>query len=121
MLQEVERGRYKIRVGQIWHVPRLRGSTVLELDLDNTQGISRSAIRRRLSKAGMSVLRIRTKRSPSGRGYHVLVYVRGTFTPLARIALQAILESDPDREAQNFRRAMLADPKWQGKWQALYE
>jgi hypothetical protein len=99
----------------------LRGTTLLELDLDGCTGFSRKSIKRRLSKAGVPMLRIQARPSPGQKGFHVAVEIRGRFNPAAQIALQAILESDPDREAQNFRRALLADPKWKENWQVLYE
>lgn len=121
LLQEVKRGRYKIRVGQVWTMPKLRGRSPLLLDYDGVKRISIGNIRKRLGQCGLSALRVQYTRSPSGTGIHCLVWVKGNFSPLARIALQAILESDPAREAQNFKRALQRDYRWKEHWQVLFK
>lgn len=120
LLQEVRNGRYKIRVGQIWKVPSVRGRTALMLDYDNCNRIRVRNIRKRLRQCALQPLRIQCRRSPSKTGFHVLVWIKGVFSPMARIAVQAILESDPAREAQNFRRARMRDYRWKENWQALF-
>jgi hypothetical protein len=46
------------------------------------------------------------ERSPSGRGFHVVVVLPVDHGELAIIGLQAIMGSDPWREAHNMRRAL---------------
>lgn len=120
LLEEVRNGRYKIRVGQVWAVPRLRGTSVVLLDFDNIRGVNARLLRKRIGQCGLQPVRIQTRRSPSKKGLHVRVWIKGRLSPVAIVAVQAICESDPAREAQNFRRAMMADPKWKRNWNVLY-
>lgn len=121
LLEEVSNGRFKIRIGQVWQMPRLRGRTILLLDHDNVRRISVRNIRTRLGQCAVRVLRIQCRRSPSGTGYHVLVWIAGVFSNMARIAMQSILESDAAREAQNFKRLMQRDYRWKDEWQVLFK
>lgn len=121
LLEEVSRGRYKIRVGQLWQMPRLRGTSTLLLDYDNCKRINVRNIRRRLGQCQVFALRIRSCTSPGGAGIHVVVRIKGAYSPMALVALQAICESDPSREAQNFKRAFLAEKKWGKHWNVLFK
>lgn len=122
LLEKVANGQFKIRVGQVWKMPKMRGKTYLLLDLDNVRKPPKwRAVRKRLCKCGVRPLRIRFRRSPSGTGFHGIVLVAGTYSRIERIALQAILESDAEREAQNFRRAKLALPEWGENWNVLFK
>ena len=123
LLEKVSDGKFKIRIGQIWKVPEVpRGETILLLDLDNCRKRpKRGNIRKRLNKCGVSALRILIRRSPSRTGYHGCIIVAGKYDKFQRIALQAICESDYEREAQNFRRAQLARPEGGDNWNVLYK
>jgi hypothetical protein len=121
LLERVKNGKYKIRIGQIWEMPKMRGATNILLDLDNCRRFFRKEIIRRLSRCGVQVLRIRSKKSPGGNGMHVFIIIKGTFGRYERIALQSICGSDLEREAQNFRRARLAVPQWKDNWNVLYK
>lgn len=122
LLEQVANGKFKIRVGQVWKMPKVRGKSYLLIDLDNCDRRPLyENIRKRLRKCGVRPLRIRFRPSPSGTGFHGVVLIAGTFTRFERIALQAILESDADREAQNFRRAKLALPEWGENWNVLFK
>lgn len=121
LVERAQDGRLRIRVGQIWKMEERKGKTILQCDYDNCKKIDRKTIRRRLEKAGVTCLAIRSRQSPSGTGVHALVSVSGVLNRFQRIALQAILESDPEREAQNYRRARQAGPKWKDNWQVLFK
>lgn len=78
----------------------------LKLDVDRKRRPSRVRLRRLLVRAGYKVLSLGIRQSPSGRGWHVRIRVSPhPRTPLEVIALQAILGSDPKREAMNLVRA----------------
>lgn len=122
LLERVANGQFKIRIGQVWQMPKLpHGTSALLIDLDNmSKRPSLKSIRARVRKCGLQPLRIRFRRSPSGTGFHGVVLVAGALTRIEHVALQSILESDPDREAQNFRRAKLALKEWRGNWNVLF-
>lgn len=122
LLRRAANGKLKIRVGQVWSIPKRRGQTPLLLDLDGAKSINRRAVRKRLFKAGVRPISILSRISPGGNGVHAVIYVEGTFSRIERIALQSILESDPEREAQNFRRAKQAGKKlWEDNWNVLFK
>ena len=121
LFQRAKSGKFYFRIGQVWKMPKLHGSTALLIDLDNCKKLSHIGLRKRLSQCGVSVLQIIRRVSPSGRGLHVIVYIQGRFNRYQRVALQAICESDPAREAANFRRAKLALPEWKENWNVLFK
>ena len=121
LLEMAKDGKLKIRVGQIWKVPERKGETCLQVDLDNCKAYSRGTIYARLRKAGVQPLRICSRISPGGQGLHLLIWIKGTFGRYQRVCLQLLCESDPEREAQNFRRAGLAGKNWQENWQVLFK
>lgn len=58
------------------------------------------------------------------RGWHVVVGVRRTIDPARIVAAQAILGSDPNREAFNLMRVgqLKSQPKfWRERFNVLYE
>lgn len=83
-------------------------------------------IDRRLARAGYQRAWITRTRSPSGKGWHVVLAVSPQPTdPREVVALQAVLGSDPAREACNLFRAkqILAnpDPVLVCGWNVLYQ
>lgn len=66
---------------------------------------------------GARPVRIRLDRTV--RGYHLVIHWDRAWTPFETVALQAILGSDPMREALNFARA-LARPDPGEFWNILY-
>lgn len=57
------------------------------------------------------------------RGWHVVVRCSGRLSPVGTVAVQAILGSDPLREAHNLMRArkLGSVPKfWRKRWNVLY-
>lgn len=80
-----------------------------------------------LARAGYRVQSLSERRSPGGQGWHVEV----ALTPAPRtcvevVALQAVLGSDPAREACNVTRARMVDTKqvsrfWARRWNVLYQ
>jgi len=121
LIQRIRNGTFKIRIGQVWKVSKLRGTTTILCDYDNCKAIDIGNIARRLHTAGVSIVRIISHRSPSESGWHLVIFVRGHFNRWQRICLQAICESDPEREAKNFRRATLKHPLWRDDWQVLFK
>ena len=105
----------------MWKVPERKGQTILLCDYDNCKAIDRITLFNRLRKAGVCPLRLHKRVSPGGKGLHVAIWVEGRFSRYQQVALQAILESDPEREAQNFRRAGLAGPRWKENWNVFFK
>lgn len=115
-------GKFYLRVGQVWNLPTLSKSrSSLLIDLDNCKKVRWWNICRRLSQCGVHVLQIVITTSPGGKGFHVAIVVTGKFSRFQRIALQSICESDPQREANNFRRARLAKKEWKENWNVLFQ
>lgn len=59
----------------------------------------------------------------TAHGWHLLVRIGGTMQPAAIVAAQAILGSDPHREAFNLMRvrALRRVPRyWRTRWNVLY-
>jgi hypothetical protein len=121
VLRKARSGKLFVRVGEILRVPQVSGQTVLLLDYDTERKPRIRGIKQRLSVAHVQYLRSECHRSPSGHGWHCLVYVRGRWSRFQRIALQAMLESDPDREAQNFYRAQIfTEKEWTERGNVLF-
>lgn len=78
----------------------------------------------KLKRAGFKSWKFSWKRSPSGQGWHCIVVLEPEpETPMEVVALQAILGSDPFREASNVLRARQlpkVPPFWRGRWNVLY-
>lgn len=102
-------------------------SGLIKLDIDRGRRMpSDRKIDRRLARAGYQRVWITRKRSPSGKGWHVVLAVSPQPTdPREVVALQAVLGSDPAREACNLFRAkqILAnpDPVLVDAWNVLYQ
>lgn len=120
LLERYAHGNYKLRIGQLWRLPKVRGQTLILLDLDDCKRANWREIFARCSRCGLPIVRVESRVSPSGKGLHIAIHVRGSLSRFERIALQAILESDPIREANNFRRAKIAHRKWDENWNVLY-
>jgi hypothetical protein len=99
------------------HVANVR---VLRLDWDaGVAPLTLSEIVARLRRAGYRPLALGQCPSPGRKGTHAWVVIQpGCRTPAQVVALQAILGSDPYREASNlFRAGKLAKvPAEQRKW-----
>lgn len=121
LLGRTAKGKLYYRVGEILRVPKVQGKTILLCDYDGCQRPSTKRIRQRLAGCGVHLLRSRIFRSPSRKGWHAVLLIRGEYQKFAVIALQSILESDPEREAQNFFRAQVLDEKtWRTKGNVLF-
>ena len=121
LLRAARDGRLSVRVGQILRVSPMRGTTILLLDYDSSNKPKIGAIRKRLSAAGVQLVRARLRRSPGGRGWHGILHVRGHWGAMETIALQAICESDPTREAANFYRAQIfGEKEWRARGNVLF-
>lgn len=98
----------------------------LKIDVDGGRPLRLAVLVQRLARARRSMLRMAQRRSPSGKGWHLWVWVR----PAPRsaqevVALQLLCGSDPEREAYNLNRASLVDrgrvPRyWWRRWNVLY-
>lgn len=110
-LKRARDGRLYYRVGTILPVRKVQGQSILLLDYDTPRRPSEKGIRNRLSLANVSHVQTLLRRSPSGKGWHGIVYVRGRWDRYQRIALQSILESDPEHCALAFSRAQIYSEK----------
>lgn len=80
---------------------------LLKLDHDNynSRRPSLTELVRRAERAGLVIVRLWQRRSPSGKGWHRMVQVSPPPEDAARcVALQLLFGSDPLREAYNYRR-----------------
>lgn len=79
---------------------------------------------RLLKRAGYGVERTEWYRSPSGKGWHLVVDTDPLpGSEMEVVALQAVLGSDPLREACNVMRARnvgRVGPFWRTRWNVLY-
>jgi hypothetical protein len=100
---------------------------ILKLDVD--EGMERPKLRpmvHKLWRAGFKVLWMSENQSPGGKGLHIQIRISPKpETPETVTALQAILGSDPMREACNLYRARQISkgkvPSWmQDRWNVLY-
>ena len=77
----------------------------IKLDIDGPAP-SVNELVRLLIRAGYKPFAMWYGRSPSGKGWHVVIHVRPRPTsPHEVVALQAILGGDPNREAMQMERA----------------
>lgn len=81
-------------------------------------------MRARLETAGYKAEWWTEQKSPSGKGLHIIITLdRPTSSPTETVALQAILGSDPMREAYNLTRVrnLSSVPEWwRSRWNVLY-
>lgn len=92
---------------------------ILKLDVDRMRKPSASKFAHLLSRAGHSLLSVAYRRSPGGKGWHVWLEVEPRPRSMVEvIALQAILGSDPMREAVTLMRArgLRRTPRWAWEW-----
>ncbi len=103
----------------------LEGHAVLKIDYDRPEDVVPvDEIEARLARAGYRPVRLERRISPSERGQHLVI----TIAPAPRsnyavVALQAILGSDPYREACNVQRVRglpQASKFWRARWNVLY-
>ncbi len=102
-----------------------REHAIIKLDID--KGMDRPELRSvcyRLWRAGYKVIAMSEKVSPGGHGWHITLELRPRpKSPLEVVAIQAILGSDPMREACNLSRANVWDdcpPFMRDRWNVLY-
>lgn len=98
----------------------------LKIDVDHSRPLSVDEMISRLWKANRELLLVMQRRSPSGKGWHVLAWVYPEPVGAAEtVALQLLMGSDPQREAYNLNRAVavdagLASEFWEERWNVLY-
>lgn len=100
---------------------------MLRIDYDSPDDVpSKLVIKRRLGRAGYQLKKMTRTMSPSGRGVHLRITLdRAPMSPFEVVALQAILGSDPVREAYNLVRVRAMMKKglpafWCDRWNVLY-
>ena len=99
---------------------------MIQLDIDAGVSVPRlSRLTRLTRRAGYRVTALSQTRSPSGKGWHLVLTVQPRPSPLATVALQAILGSDKGREACNLyrvNRVMTGQVSawWARRWNVLY-
>ena len=123
LLERCANGKFKIRAGAIYPVQKRRGACDLLLDFDGTNSAPQCKhIDAILRAAGMRILQVKRKNSPGGNGRHVHVTISPKLQPCEIVALQAILGSDPFREAHNLKRVREGWPQsdWGKNWNVLY-
>jgi hypothetical protein len=78
------------------------------------------------SRAGVKLTSYVKRRSPSGTGWHLVIWVKPhPKTCMEVVAFQAMFGSDPKRESCNINRARMVDtkqvnPYWRARWNVLY-
>lgn len=99
----------------------------IKLDIDNRKRLpSRRKMVAKLRWAGYTMSDFTARRSPSGTGWHVMMRIEPEPTTAVEVvALQALLGSDPFREASNLNRARHVDAGtvtgyWRKRWNTLY-
>lgn len=102
-----------------------REQAILKLDVDRARCPTWKRLRFILSRGGYGLNGVIARKSPSGKGWHLWIEV--TPRPRTRVevvALQAILGSDPLREAVTLMRAKATArmPAWADNWwNVLYQ
>jgi hypothetical protein len=99
---------------------------VLKIDVDHNEPMPIVELLRRSIRAKVKIVSLAQRRSPSGRGWHVLLNVKpAPKTAMETVALQLLFGSDPYREAYNINRARAVDggdvsPFWRRRWNVFY-
>lgn len=100
----------------VWHL-------LLDWD-DGTTPLTWREISARLLRAGFRVRAAMRRPSSSGKGWHVKIALQPPpRSECETVALQAILESDPYREAYNLGRVRVLSGTsnfWRERWNVLY-
>ena len=98
----------------------------LKIDVDHNEPLPIAELLRRSIRANVKIVSLAQWRSPSGRGWHVLLKVTpAPKTAMETVALQILFGSDPYREAYNINRARAVDagqvPRfWRNRWNVFY-
>lgn len=98
----------------------------LKIDVDRCAPLRLRELVKRAARANRKLLCLCQWRSPSGKGWHLLVWVRPAPRSASEtVALQLLLGSDVYREAYNLNRARAVDagqvsPFWRRRWNVLY-
>lgn len=100
--------------------------TTLKVDIDRSPGYPARVWRQLTFLVHLLGWRVKTYgswRSPSGTGWHVVVILADTLTPTEVVAVQALLGSDPRREAFNLARARKLPTlrPWRDRFNVLYD
>lgn len=102
-----------------------RSQAVVKLDIDSYNRPHLGAIESKLLRGGYVWTAMDVLRSPSGRGWHVLIEVEPRPRSVMEVvALQAILGSDPWREAMQMVRAKafpMVPDFMRNAWNVLYQ
>ena len=89
----------------------------LKIDFDNVRSVE--GLRRRLLRLSkvirilrLSVGDIETKKSPSGKGYHVIIDMKRDIPDIVAVTLQSLMGSDYKRECYNLIRVANGIKNW---------
>lgn len=98
---------------------------LLKLDIDaGVKPLTVPQLVTRLARAGKTVIWLSQRRSPGGKGWHIVLEVSpAPRSAMEVVALQAVLGSDVWREACNVKRAraLWKAPKFmRDRWNVLY-
>lgn len=101
-----------------------RDQAAVKVDFDNVKSAPMAEVYRLLGRAGYKVRDGEALRSPSGKGWHVILHLSPRpKCPYEVVALQAILGGDVNREAMQMHRArrFARSPKFmRDAWNVLY-
>lgn len=101
-----------------------RDQAAVKVDFDNAKSAPMANVYRLLARAGYKVKDGEALRSPSGKGWHVILHLSPRpRCPYEVIALQAILGGDANREAMQMHRArnFAKSPRFmRDAWNVLY-
>lgn len=107
----------RLKIGEIkeWHEP---GKLLLDFD---ERRPAPAELLARLKLCGIALKTIRFERS-TNRGWHVIMWTEKRLSKLQTVAVQAILGSDPRREAINYQRATsgVCNGFWQKRFNILF-
>ena len=101
---------------------------MIKIDVDHNDPLPVPELLRRAIRANVTIENVCQWRSPSGRGWHLLIDVTpAPVTAMETVALQLLFGSDVYREAYNVNRARVVDsgeapPFWcvGNRWNVLY-
>lgn len=111
--------RANVRLGVAGVVKMYADRRFLYLDVDRPSPVTIRSVFRVLRSVGLRASYCRYDRTE--RGWHVIVRLNKPIEPLATVAIQVIMGSDPKRERFNLVRAMSGKANRNRRWNMLFE
>lgn len=99
---------------------------MLKIDVDSQRLMPVKELAARAVRAGVRIVALGQWRSPSGRGWHLVILTDPPpSNAVETVAMQLLFGSDPRREAYNLNRARAVDrgavpAYWRERWNVLY-